>query len=85
MLTFKKDDYEFFFPLLGKDEQKALTSIAANQGDSVLIDDEDTEINLYDWLNDLVVLKGLDKDYEVNSAGKRLEKLSDYIFSVIEA
>lgn len=84
MLKFNKDDYDFFFPLLEEDEQKILAAVATSQDNEILIDDEDIEVDLYDWLNDLVASKGMDKDYDVNDTGKRLERLSDYMFSVIE-
>ncbi|MDF2486733.1 MAG: hypothetical protein K0R46_2901 [Herbinix sp.] len=84
MLTIKKDDYDFFFPLLGTDEQAMLASAVFEWDDSIAINDEDIAAELYEWLNDLVVEIGFDKVYEVNDIGKRLEKISDYIFSVIE-
>lgn len=84
MLKFSKNDYDFLFNLLEEEERKELTSVTIIQNDDVIIDDENTEVDLYDWLNELVVSKGMDKDYNVNSIGNRLEKLSDYVFSVIE-
>lgn len=84
MLKFSKNDYDFFFNLLEEEERKELTSVTIIQNDDVIIDDENTEVDLYDWLNELVVSKGMDKDYNVNSIGNRLEKLCDYVFSVIE-
>lgn len=84
MLKFSKNDYDFFFSLLEEEEQKALTTVTTIQNDDILIDDENTEVDLYDWLNELVVSKGMDKNYNINNIGKRLEKLSDYVFSVIE-
>lgn len=55
------------------------------QEDKVMIDNKGLEVDLYDWINDLVVLKSLDEQYNPNSIGKRLEKLSDYVYSIIEA
>lgn len=84
MLKIKKEDYDFFYPLLSKEKQKTLIPAVSDQGDSVIIDDEENEIDLYDWLNDLVVEKGFDENYKITNVGERLEKLSDYVFSVIE-
>ncbi|ABB14096.1 hypothetical protein [Carboxydothermus hydrogenoformans] len=84
MLKFSKEDYEFFFPLLDKENQEILKKVAVVNEDEVIIDDEEIEVDLYEWLNDLVVTKGFDKRYNLNSIGQRLEKLSDYVFSIIE-
>lgn len=85
MLKLKKDDYEFFFELLDKEQQNILIPVATIQGEDAIIDDEEIEVDLYDWLNDLVVQEGLDEGYNPNSIGKRLEAISDYVYSVIEA
>lgn len=85
MVIIKKDDYDFLFKPLDKEKQDALAPIAVIQEDKAMIDNEDLEVDLYDWINDLIVLKGLDEQYNPNSIGKRLEKLSDYVYSVIEA
>ena len=84
VLRIKKIDYEFFYPLLDEEKQKVLASITVEQRDDVIIDDEDIEMDLYDWLNDLVVEKGFNENYGVNNLGERLEKISDYVFSMIE-
>lgn len=84
MLAVKNEDYNFFLPLLSDDEQSVITSVAKPQNGDVLIQDEDVAIDLYDWLNDLVVTNGFDEEYELNDTGKRLEKISDYVFSAIE-
>lgn len=84
MLKFRKEDYEFFYPLLEKENQEILKKVAVINENEVIIDDEDVEADLYEWLNDLVVIHGLDEEYNINHIGWRLEKLSDYVFSVIE-
>ncbi len=85
MVIIKKDDYDFLFKLLDKEKQDTLAPIVVIQEDKVMIDNKGLEVDLYDWINDLVVLKSLDEQYNPNSIGKRLEKLSDYVYSIIEA
>lgn len=43
-----------------------------------------TEVNLYEWLDGLIVKKGFNRGYNLNDIGKRLEKLIDYVFSAIK-
>lgn len=61
LLVFKKEDYDFFYHMLNNAKQEELSSKAVNQEDRVVVDNEDIEIDLYDWLNDLVVERGFDK------------------------
>ena len=85
MIRINNEDHEFFFKLLDKDKKNILsTTTAIVQDGNVIINDEDIEADLYDWLNDWLIEKRLDENYKPDNIGKRLEKISDHIYSEIE-
>lgn len=85
MLKFKTEDYEFFYPLLESGQQKALSSCSEKAGDQMVVDDEDIEVDLYDWLGDAIVAHGLTDDQQaVSNVGARLESIMDEVYAIIE-
>lgn len=84
MLQFNKLDYDFFHSLLDAEKQAKLRECVIEMPDEVVVKDMDIAAELYDWLNDLVVYKGLTENQDaVTDVGRRLNALSDYVFTMI--
>jgi len=59
--------------------QKISSDMIIKESDVIVDFEEDYLIDLHDWVNDQLQLRGFDENYELNDEGKILDNLIDIL------